>query len=76
MCTRAAWQRAMELPCPSHAFPPAVRLLARASRYTGEDGFEISVPNSHAVALAEKLTANKRVRMAGALRGFGAGGSW
>ncbi|PNW85588.1 hypothetical protein CHLRE_03g193750v5 [Chlamydomonas reinhardtii] len=33
--------------------------------YTGEDGFEISVPNSHAVALAEKLTANKRVRMAG-----------
>jgi glycine cleavage system aminomethyltransferase T len=34
-------------------------------RYTGEDGFEISVPNSHAVALAEKLVADKRVRMSG-----------
>ncbi|EFJ41696.1 hypothetical protein VOLCADRAFT_107582 [Volvox carteri f. nagariensis] len=33
--------------------------------YTGEDGFEISVPSTHAVALAEKLTASERVRLAG-----------
>jgi hypothetical protein len=41
------------------------RLPACLCRYTGEDGFEISVPNSHAVALAEKLVADKRVRLAG-----------
>lgn len=34
-------------------------------RYTGEDGFEISIPNSGAVALAEKFVANPKVRMAG-----------
>ncbi|KXZ44287.1 hypothetical protein GPECTOR_70g518 [Gonium pectorale] len=33
--------------------------------YTGEDGFEISVPSSSALALAEKLTAHPRVRLAG-----------
>ncbi len=37
-------------------------------RYTGEDGFEISVPSTHAVALAEKLIANERVRLAGEWR--------
>jgi len=33
--------------------------------YTGEDGFEISVPASHAVGLAEKLVADARVKLAG-----------
>ncbi|KXN67891.1 hypothetical protein CONCODRAFT_9956 [Conidiobolus coronatus NRRL 28638] len=38
--------------------------LAR-SGYTGEDGFEISVPHSEAVALAEKLLKNGDVKLAG-----------
>lgn len=33
--------------------------------YTGEDGFEISVPASQAVALASQLTADSRVRLCG-----------
>jgi aminomethyltransferase len=34
--------------------------------YTGEDGFEVSVPNAHALALAERLAADRaRVRFAG-----------
>ncbi len=33
--------------------------------YTGEDGFEISVANKDALALAEKLVANPAVRLAG-----------
>lgn len=33
--------------------------------YTGEDGFEISAPNSHAVALAEALVSNDKVKLAG-----------
>lgn len=33
--------------------------------YTGEDGFEISVPNSHAQQLADKLVSNPEVRLAG-----------
>ena len=35
------------------------------SGYTGEDGFELSVPNSHAEALADLLTADERVRPIG-----------
>ncbi|MEO8299160.1 MAG: glycine cleavage system aminomethyltransferase GcvT [Burkholderiales bacterium] len=35
------------------------------SGYTGEDGFEISVPASHAVALARSLLAQPEVRPAG-----------
>lgn len=35
------------------------------SRYTGEDGFEISVPDADAVSLARKLMENSRVKMAG-----------
>jgi aminomethyltransferase len=35
------------------------------SGYTGEDGFELSVPNSHAERLAELLSADERVRPIG-----------
>lgn len=35
------------------------------SGYTGEDGFEISLPESHATALAEALIACDRVALAG-----------
>jgi hypothetical protein len=37
----------------------------RPCRYTGEDGFEISIPNASAVGFAEQLMANPRVRLAG-----------
>ncbi|KAK2080571.1 hypothetical protein QBZ16_000425 [Prototheca wickerhamii] len=33
--------------------------------YTGEDGFEISVPNAAALDLAKKLVADERVRLCG-----------
>lgn len=33
--------------------------------YTGEDGFEISVPSDRAVAVAESLVANRAVKLAG-----------
>lgn len=36
-------------------------VLVHCRRYTGEDGFEISVPNSHAVALAEHLVKSDKV---------------
>ncbi|KAL6758793.1 hypothetical protein V8C86DRAFT_2587918 [Haematococcus lacustris] len=42
-----------------------IPLWVTRTGYTGEDGFEISVPNTHAVALAVKLLANSRVRLAG-----------
>ena len=35
------------------------------SGYTGEDGFEISVPAAHAAALAEALLAQPEVKPAG-----------
>lgn len=35
------------------------------ARYTGEDGFEISVPAERAVELAKKLLENPRVRLCG-----------
>lgn len=34
-------------------------------RYTGEDGFEISVPDSHALELAQKLLENDKVKLTG-----------
>jgi len=42
-----------------------IPLWVTRTGYTGEDGFEISVPNTHAVALAEKLMSNNRVRLCG-----------
>ena len=36
-----------------------------ACRYTGEDGFEISVPNDSALELAKKLLENPRNRLCG-----------
>lgn len=35
--------------------------------YTGEDGFEISVPNEKALHLTERLCANESVKLCGAL---------
>ena len=34
-------------------------------RYTGEDGFEISVPDSHALELAQKLLENEKLKLTG-----------
>ena len=34
--------------------------------YTGEDGFEISIPNGSMLAVAEKLVAHPSVRLCGA----------
>ena len=42
-----------------------VECLVSRSGYTGEDGFEISVPNQHAEALAQLLLANELVEMIG-----------
>ena len=33
--------------------------------YTGEDGFELSIPNADAVSIAKALTSDSRVRLAG-----------
>jgi aminomethyltransferase len=41
------------------------RCFVTRSGYTGEDGFEISVHNDHAVALAELLLAQPEVKAAG-----------
>src|SRR3546814_20629143 len=42
-----------------------VRLGVSRSGYTGEDGFEISVPAEHVAALADALCANDAVRPIG-----------
>ncbi len=42
-----------------------VELWTSRSGYTGEDGYEISVPEGHAVALAEALLANDTVEPIG-----------
>jgi aminomethyltransferase len=42
-----------------------LRCFVTRSGYTGEDGFEISVANEQAVALAEKLLAQPEVKPAG-----------
>lgn len=42
-----------------------VECIVSRSGYTGEDGYEISVPNDHAEALARKLTAEAEVEWIG-----------
>lgn len=42
-----------------------VECVVSRSGYTGEDGYEISVPNSHAEELAQKLTAEEEVEWIG-----------
>jgi hypothetical protein len=37
-------------------------LLLPSLSYTGEDGFELSIPNSHMVQLAEAMVADPEVR--------------
>jgi hypothetical protein len=39
--------------------------MPRLSRYTGEDGFELSIPNSGVIGVAEKLVGNEDCRLAG-----------
>ncbi len=61
---------AVECTCLSPPPPPCLAIRCSTQthtlcRYTGEDGFEISVPNAAAVALGEKLLSNSRVRLAG-----------
>ena len=34
-------------------------------RYTGEDGFELSIPNTGVLQVTRELTSNENVRMAG-----------
>lgn len=42
-----------------------IECIVSRSGYTGEDGYEISVPNQHAAALANKLTACEEVEWIG-----------
>ncbi|KAL0476472.1 glycine cleavage system T protein [Acrasis kona] len=42
-----------------------VQLQVSRCGYTGEDGYEISVPHQHAVALTKLLLQDERVRLAG-----------
>jgi aminomethyltransferase len=42
-----------------------VECIVSRSGYTGEDGYEISVPNTHAEELAQKLTAEEEVEWIG-----------
>ena len=60
-------QEAAALPFMGVAEVPLVGIPCLVSRsgYTGEDGFEISVPAEHAVALADNLTAEPEVAPAG-----------
>ncbi len=39
--------------------------LVTRTGYTGEDGFELAIPNEYVLGIAEKLTADERVRLAG-----------
>ena len=39
--------------------------MKRCGRYTGEDGFELSIPDEDAVRIAEKLVASPEVRLCG-----------
>jgi glycine cleavage system aminomethyltransferase T len=56
-------QQARDMPAsdvPAAAFIAITTRLVH--RYTGEDGFELSIPNTHMVQLAEALVADPEVR--------------
>lgn len=53
------------LPTPSESYQSIPSPPSTPRSYTGEDGFEISVPNERAVELTEALMADSRVRMCG-----------
>jgi hypothetical protein len=55
--------RCMPKVCPVPLRPHLYR--RRCCRYTGEDGFELSIPNDSALELCEALMADSRVRMCG-----------
>ena len=73
VCPRHVWQTLTKLDLSKFYFGAfAVADLAgipcfvTRTGYTGEDGFEISVPNQGAVALTEKLMAAGGVHLSGA----------
>ena len=49
----------------AHGAASVESMRALLFRYTGEDGFEISVPDERAVELAKKLLENPRNRLCG-----------
>ncbi len=56
-----SWRGALHM----HRPELLVTCASRPLRYTGEDGFEISVPNDRALELAQKLLANPEVTLSG-----------
>jgi len=58
-CSRNRGLRALaERPCVSGT-------VGCPCRYTGEDGFELSIPNTGVLQVTQKLMANENVRLAG-----------
>ena len=67
LCPKAAELRFMGAASAAFVFPGVGDIDCHVSRsgYTGEDGFEISVPAEHAVALARALLAEPEVKPVG-----------
>jgi hypothetical protein len=53
------------VPACSGEFNQHAPIIQVLSRYTGEDGFELSIPNSGVIGVAEKLVGNADCRLAG-----------
>lgn len=45
--------------------PQFEHLQTLCGRYTGEDGFELSIPGDRALEIAQKLVGNPEVRLCG-----------